>query len=128
VSDVFHADCPAREVLGHLTGRWTVLVLTALLAGPQRYHELRRGIEGVSDKMLSATLRTLVVDGLVARTVTRGSPPQVSYALTDLGRGASGALEILIGWVRDNADRILLAQAKHRTEPGQVQVTRSARL
>jgi DNA-binding HxlR family transcriptional regulator len=112
VGDVFHAGCPAREVLGHLTGRWAVLVLAALAGGPRRYHELRSGIEGISDKMLTATLRTLVADGLLARSVTMGSPPQVSYALTDLGRGASGALQTLIDWVRENADGILRARAE----------------
>src|SRR5437867_1777679 len=68
VRDVFHSDCPARHVLGHLTGRWTVLVLAALQPGPRRYHELRRTIEGISDKMLTATLRTLVDDNLLTRT------------------------------------------------------------
>ncbi len=118
MSDVLHADCPAREVLTHLTGRWAVLVLTALSAGPRRYYELRRAVDGVSDKMLSATLRTLVVDGLLDRTVTPGSPPQVTYALTGLGRSASDALDVLIGWVRDNAEQIQLAQAERRGSAG----------
>jgi DNA-binding HxlR family transcriptional regulator len=107
VRDVFHTDCPARHVLGHLTGRWTVLVLAALQPRPLRYHELRRKVEGISDKMLAATLRTLVDDNLLARTVTPDSPPQVTYALTGLGRGASEALRPLLDWVREHAEQIV---------------------
>jgi DNA-binding HxlR family transcriptional regulator len=107
VRDVFNTDCPARHVLGHLTGRWTVLVLAALQPGPRRYYELRITIEGISDKMLTATLRTLVDDNLLTRTVTPGSPPQVSYALTELGRGASDALRPLLDWIRENAEQII---------------------
>jgi DNA-binding HxlR family transcriptional regulator len=107
VRDVFNTDCPARHVLSHLTGRWTVLVLAALQPGPRRYHELRSTIEGISDKMLTATLRRLVDDNLLSRTVSPGSPPQVSYALTELGRGASDALRPLLDWIREHAEQII---------------------
>src|SRR5881394_1548796 len=59
VGDVFHKECPAREVLGHLAGRWAILVLTALPARPRRYHELRTVVAGISDKSLSTTLKSL---------------------------------------------------------------------
>jgi DNA-binding HxlR family transcriptional regulator len=84
-----------------------VLVLAALQPGPRRYHELRITIEGISDKMLTATLRTLVDDNLLSRTVIPDSPPQVSYALTDLGRGASDALRPLLDWIRAHAEQII---------------------
>ncbi|MEU6798877.1 helix-turn-helix domain-containing protein [Nonomuraea wenchangensis] len=100
-------------VLDHVSGRWAVLVLTALRDGPQRFHELRAEVEGVSEKMLSQTLRTLVRDGFVHRTVKPSTPPQVSYALTGLGGGVTGAVQPLFDWVRDHADDILAAQAAH---------------
>jgi len=106
MGDVFHTDCPARRLLGHLTGRWSLLVLAALDDGPLRYHEIRRTVEGISDKMLAATLRTLVDHHLLSREVGDGNPPRVDYALTDLGRGASTALQPLLTWIRENADEI----------------------
>jgi DNA-binding HxlR family transcriptional regulator len=106
VGDVFHADCPAREVLGHLTSRWTVLVLTVLLKEPHRYHQLRTAVGGISDKMLSATLRSLTEHGLVCREVGPGQPPAVTYSATELGRGAAAALQPILDWIRDNAESI----------------------
>ncbi|WP_346434124.1 helix-turn-helix domain-containing protein [Nonomuraea composti] len=113
MSDAFHQDCPARMVLDHVSGRWAVLVLTALGDGPHRFHELRARVEGVSEKMLSQTLRTLVRDGFVRRTVKPSRPPQVSYALTGLGEGVTRSLQPLFDWVRDHAGDILAAQAAH---------------
>ncbi|GAA2204106.1 helix-turn-helix domain-containing protein [Nonomuraea monospora] len=113
MSDAFHRDCPARMVLDHLTARWAVLVLTALRPGPLRFHELRTKIEGVSEKMLSQTLRTLTRDGFVGRTVIPATPPQVSYALTPLGEGVTEPLQALSDWVRDHADAIVGAQAAY---------------
>ncbi|MBT2207178.1 MULTISPECIES: helix-turn-helix domain-containing protein [Actinomadura] len=106
MGDEFHKDCPAREVLGHLAGRWTILVLTALLAQPRRYHELRAVVEGISDKSLAATLRALQQDGLVHREVGAGQPPPVTYSVTPLGRGAAAALDPLLRWIRANAKEI----------------------
>jgi DNA-binding HxlR family transcriptional regulator len=107
MGEVFHAGCAGREVLGHLASRWTVLVLAALLDRPHRYHELRSAVGGISDKMLSATLRTLMDDDLVHREVDPGQPPRVTYSVTDLGRGAAAALQPVLDWIRDNAERIL---------------------
>jgi DNA-binding HxlR family transcriptional regulator len=106
MGDVFHRDCPAREVLGHLAGRWTILVLSALVKEPRRYHELRAVVAGVSDKSLSATLRSLREDGLVHREVGAGQPPSVTYSVTELGRGAAAALNPLLDWIRANAVEI----------------------
>ncbi|MFI7132753.1 winged helix-turn-helix transcriptional regulator [Nonomuraea sp. NPDC050153] len=116
MGDAFHRDCPARMVLDHVAGRWAVLVLTALRDGPLRFHELRKKIEGVSEKMLSQTLRTLVRDGFVRRTVTPSTPPQVSYALTGLGEGVTESLRSLFDWVRDHAGDILAAQNSYDRE------------
>ncbi|MFD0683605.1 winged helix-turn-helix transcriptional regulator [Actinomadura fibrosa] len=108
--DVFRRDCPARVVLDHVSGRWGVLVLTALGGGDLRFFELRERIEGISEKMLSQTLRTLVRDGLVVRTVEPSVPPKVSYGLTGLGRGIGEPLRALTGWIKEHAPEIVGAQ------------------
>ncbi|MFI5838903.1 winged helix-turn-helix transcriptional regulator [Catenuloplanes sp. NPDC051500] len=84
--EVFHTDCPARDVVDHVTSRWGIWVLIALLRHDLRFFELRDSIRGISEKMLAQTLRGLVADGLVSRTVEPTTPPQVTYALTDFGR------------------------------------------
>ncbi|MFG2621276.1 winged helix-turn-helix transcriptional regulator [Streptomyces sp. NPDC048507] len=84
--DVFHTDCPARDVVDHVTSRWGVWVLISLRSNDLRFYELRDGIRGISEKMLSQTLRALVQDGLVRREVEPTTPPQVTYGLTEFGR------------------------------------------
>ncbi|WP_250284976.1 MULTISPECIES: winged helix-turn-helix transcriptional regulator [unclassified Frankia] len=111
--DAFRSDCPARVVLDHVTSRWGVLVLTGLATGPLRFHELRTKIEGISEKMLSQTLRTLVRDGLVERAVEPSSPPRVSYSLTPLGEGLTQPLQHLFIWIRDHARLVSAAQERH---------------
>ncbi|MET7640202.1 helix-turn-helix domain-containing protein [Streptomyces sp. NPDC005438] len=106
MGDTAHADCPARGVLDHVTSRWGVAVLGALRDGPLRFHQLRDRVGRVSEKMLSQTLRTLVADGLVLRTVEPTSPPAVSYALTELGEGVSVPLGALSDWLRRHAPAI----------------------
>jgi DNA-binding HxlR family transcriptional regulator len=112
LSDVFHSDCPARTVLDHVTSRWGVWVLMALREKELRFYELRERIEGVSEKMLSQTLRTLVRDGLLWRAVEPSTPPRVTYGLTPLGRGTSEPLASMFGWIRENAVDILATQAE----------------
>lgn len=113
MDQVFRRDCPARAVFDHLTGRWALLVLAALRSGPLRFHQLRNHIDGVSEKMLSQTLRTLDRDGLVERTVEPTKPPQVSYALTPLGYEGAGHLCALISWVGERAPVIVAAQERY---------------
>jgi DNA-binding HxlR family transcriptional regulator len=84
--DAFLARCPSRQLLDRISDKWVTLVLAALSDGPQRYSELARRIAGVSQKMLTQTLRSLERDGLVTRTVTATVPVTVSYELTELGR------------------------------------------
>ncbi|MFF2790845.1 winged helix-turn-helix transcriptional regulator [Streptomyces sp. NPDC058049] len=83
--DVFHTDCAARDVVDHVTSRWGVWVLIALRSNSLRFYELRDSIQGISEKMLAQTLRSLVQDGLVWREVEPTTPPQVTYGLTDFG-------------------------------------------
>ncbi|GAA2065902.1 helix-turn-helix domain-containing protein [Streptomyces albiaxialis] len=93
--DVFHTDCPARDVVDHVTSRWGIWVLISLRGGDLRFYELRESIRGVSEKMLAQTLRALVQDGLVHREVEPTTPPQVTYGLTEFGRDLGEPLEDL---------------------------------
>ncbi len=97
--ELFSEKCPAREVLKHITSRWGVLVLIALLGGTHRFSELRRKIGGVSERMLAQTLQWLEADGLVQRTAYPVVPPHVDYRLTPLGREAAQRVEALADWV-----------------------------
>ncbi|WP_194895835.1 winged helix-turn-helix transcriptional regulator [Catenulispora pinisilvae] len=92
------ADCPARHLLDRIGDRWSVLVLTALSDGSVRFSELRRRIEGVSQKMLTQTLRGLERDGIVRRIVHPGVPVRVEYTLTDAGRLLREPLAALQDW------------------------------
>ncbi|HWW99301.1 helix-turn-helix domain-containing protein [Collimonas sp.] len=90
--------CPVRDVLDRIGDAWSVLVLTTLEPGPQRFNQLRRQVEGISQRMLTVTLRHLERDGLVLRTVIPSTPPQVEYALTDMGRSLCIPLKVLADW------------------------------
>ncbi|MCA0156650.1 helix-turn-helix transcriptional regulator [Tsukamurella sp. M9C] len=90
--DVFAKDCPSREVFAHVTGRWGALVLGRLRSEPQRFGEIRRQVEGISDRMLTQTLRDLVRDGLVSRYSAGTNPPHTEYRLTPAGAGVADAV------------------------------------
>ncbi|MFI6425127.1 winged helix-turn-helix transcriptional regulator [Promicromonospora sp. NPDC050880] len=102
--DVFHTDCAARQVLDHVTSRWGVWVLIRLGERPLRFYELRDRIEGISEKMLSQTLRNLVQDDLVWRTVEPTAPPTVTYGLTPSGTGLGERLAALLDWIESTFD------------------------
>jgi len=105
---VLPANCPSRTVLDHVTSKWGVLVLMALTTEPSlRWGELRRTIEGVSEKMLAQTLRTLEQDGLVHRAAQPVIPPRVDYSLTPRGRELTEHLIPLMDWIAFNASEIL---------------------
>ena len=112
--EVFAAGCPSRVVLDHVTSKWGVLVLVALADGPQRWSELRRRAEGISEKMLAQTLRTLEADGFVHRDAQPVIPPRVDYSLTERGAELVALLLPLFGWVVANADDIVGERAPHR--------------
>ena len=111
-ADPLSANCPSRVLLDHVTSKWGVLVLIALSRGTLRWAELRRRVEGVSEKMLSQTLKHLVADGLVWRRVEPTVPPQVTYGLTELGEGTAERLGGMFDWIRGNADTILDARGQ----------------
>lgn len=103
---VLPAACPSRIVLDHVTSKWGVLVLIALSERTLRWGELRRTVQGISEKMLASTLRTLEQDGLVLREATGSIPPRVDYSLTPPGRGLTAHLLPLMGWIAAHAGAI----------------------
>ena len=109
--DVFDSACPSRSVLDHVTSKWAVLVLAALHRGPKRFSALGRAIGGVSEKMLSQTLRTLETDGFVDRSVAPTRPPQVTYSLTALGVELTDHLAGLLGWIETRIGDIQAARS-----------------
>jgi DNA-binding HxlR family transcriptional regulator len=105
---VFPANCPSRTVLDHVTSKWGVLVLLALAEEESlRWSDLRRRAQGVSEKMLAQTLRTLGRDGLVRRVAHPVVPPHVEYSLTDRGRELADLLQPLMRWIVANAEEML---------------------
>jgi DNA-binding HxlR family transcriptional regulator len=108
--DPYHADCPTRRILDRIGDRWTVLVVSVLGDGDARFSELRRRIEGVSQKMLTQTLRGLERDGLVRRTVHPEVPVRVEYALTDAGRTLLEPLGALQQWAIEHLSDVSASQ------------------
>jgi len=112
-ADIFDRRCPARNVLGHVTGRWGGLVLMALQGGTLRYSELRARIDGISEKMLAQTLRDLEHDGLVLRRQHAEVPPRVDYTLTPGGIEVAQRVMSLISWLQDNVTDLVAAQRRY---------------
>lgn len=104
---VLPANCPSRTVLDHVTSKWGVLVIIALSQETLRWGELRRVVEGISEKMLAQTLRTLEADGFIHREAQPTIPPRVDYSLTPRGHALGERLLPLMDWIADNADEIL---------------------
>ncbi|MBL7259825.1 winged helix-turn-helix transcriptional regulator [Paractinoplanes lichenicola] len=103
--DVYDASCPCRQVLDLLANKWSALALGALEDGPRRFGALRDRLDGVSPKVLTATLRKLEDQGLIDRTVFPSVPLHVEYSLTPLGADACAPLAALRQWVVANIDR-----------------------
>ena len=107
-----HAACKAEvvETLALIGDKWTVMVVGALSKGPIRYNEIRRRVEGISQRMLTLTLKGLERDGIVTRTMYPTIPPRVDYELTELGRKLIVPLKALSKWARDNRPAMLAAR------------------
>ncbi|GAA1798791.1 helix-turn-helix domain-containing protein [Nocardioides hankookensis] len=101
------------DMLARVGDKWSLLIVRTLGAGPLRFNELRRQVGDISQKMLSSTLKVLERDGLVSRTVVASVPPQVEYALTDLGHELLGPVRELAEWTSTNTPRILTARAAY---------------
>jgi DNA-binding HxlR family transcriptional regulator len=116
--DVFGAACPSRPVLEDVTGRWGALAMGALAGGPMRFNELRRRVEGVSQKMLAQSLQALERDGLVIREVQSTFPLKVEYSLTPTGEVLAAKLLDLISYLTSSMPAILDAQQSYdRSRP-----------
>ncbi|PWH07862.1 transcriptional regulator [Brachybacterium endophyticum] len=102
--------CPSRQLLDRIGDRWTVLIIGTLEEGPLRFSQISRRIEGISQKMLTQTLRSLEADGLVVRTVYAEVPPRVEYELSSLGRTLLEPLEVLRTWASDHMDEVRAAR------------------
>jgi DNA-binding HxlR family transcriptional regulator len=100
--DAYLASCPSRRLLATLSDKWVTLVVCALGERDHRYSELSARLAGVSQKMLTQTLRSLERDGLVDRSVTASVPPRVDYSLTDLGRSLLEPIQHIKAWAQDN--------------------------
>lgn len=125
--DAFLAACPSRQLLARLSDKWVVLVLAALGTDgshqpngecqvadrPLRYSELSRQLAGVSQKMLTQTLRSLERDGLVSRTVIPTVPVTVTYELTDLGRSLYATVRDLKAWAQDHMDEVVARRERY---------------
>jgi DNA-binding HxlR family transcriptional regulator len=110
---VFARNCPSRGTLEHITGRWGALTLGALHDGTFRFNELRRRVDGVSEKMLSQTLQALERDGLVHRDAQPTNPPRVDYTLTPLGREVTQHLLTLIHFMEGHMDDVLESRERY---------------
>jgi DNA-binding HxlR family transcriptional regulator len=107
------ATCQLRDVLDRVGDKWSVLVMALLGAGPRRYSELERSIEGISQRMLTLTLRSLERDGLVIRTVTPTSPPRVDYTLTPVGVTLSREVSSLIEWAEEHREYVAKSRVRY---------------
>lgn len=108
---VLAKDCPSRAILNHLTSRWGALVMIVLLGGTKRFSEIRREIEGVSERMLSETLKQLEADGMLIRKSYNTVPPHTDYTLTEYGVQAAEKIHALVDWLENNLGEILAFQA-----------------
>ena len=123
MTDIVLEAAPARrdtgaclkvtQVLSRIGDKWTVLIIILLRERGYRFNELKRGIDGISQRMLTLTLRNMERDGLVTRTVTPSIPPRVDYELTDIGRSLAGPVRILGDWAFDNLRSIAVAQTTY---------------
>lgn len=105
IPDVLEESCATRQALERLAAKWRVLLIYALLAGPQRHAQLRRRLPGITQKMLTETLRAMESDGLVERLVLKDTAPQhVEYALTALGKTLQEPLAAICAWALDQAE------------------------
>lgn len=112
------ACAPVRAILNRVGDKWSVLIVMALCSGPLRFNELKRAVDGITQRMLTLTLRGMERDGLITRKVHPTTPPRVEYALTDLGRSLRGPVEAIGNWAVQNEAHIARAQARYDAENG----------
>lgn len=110
--DAYARECPTRQLLDRIGDKWSVLILLLLGEEEMRFNRLKRRIDGVSQKMLSQTLRSLERDGLVTRHAVATVPVTVSYRITPLGRDLTASLRLMIDWAETRMPEVTDAQAR----------------
>jgi DNA-binding HxlR family transcriptional regulator len=116
--NVFDSHCPTRQVLDLIADKWTVLIIRRLADGTLRFAELRRSVDGISQKVLTNILRSLERDGIVTRRIYASVPPKVEYSLTALGRSLCNLVEGICGWAEANIEKVQAAREVYvRTPP-----------
>ncbi len=116
-ADAYLRSCPSRGVLDVIGSKWTVLIIPALIDRPLRFGELRRRLDGITQKSLTQALRQLERDGFLRRTQYPTIPPRVEYALTSLGHRAADLLNAIRQWAQDNLVEVLAARARYDSRP-----------
>lgn len=110
--NVYAQHCPARMILDRVADKWTLLILNILVERPMRFNQLKRDVEGISQKVLSQTLKNLVRDGFVERNVFPSVPVTVEYSSTPLGKTLAKPIAELTYWAEQNMERVLSSQKK----------------
>jgi DNA-binding HxlR family transcriptional regulator len=108
--NVFDSHCPTRQVLDLIADKWTVLIIRRLADGTLRFAQLRRSVDGISQKVLTNLLRSLERDGIVTRRIYASVPPKVEYSLTSLGRSLCNLVEGICGWAEANIEQVQAAR------------------
>ncbi|TKW65877.1 MAG: helix-turn-helix transcriptional regulator [Paracoccus denitrificans] len=114
--NLLDACTPVRAILNRIGDKWSVLIVMALCSGSLRFNELKRAVDGITQRMLTLTLRGMERDGLLTRKVHPTTPPRVEYALTELGLSLRGPVEAIGTWAVANEARIAAAQARYDAE------------
>lgn len=109
IDPIYRADCPSRAILDQIADKWSMLVLQ-VLHEPRRFNAIKRRLDGVTQRVLTQTLRRLERNGMVERQVLGGSPPGVQYSLTAMGVSLQGPFGVLYDWTVANMEEIELAQ------------------
>ncbi len=115
--NVFDSHCPTRQVLDLIADKWTVLIIRRLAAGTLRFSQLRRSVDGISQKVLTNILRSLERDGIVTRRIYASVPPKVEYSLTNLGRSLCSLVEGICGWAEANIEQVQAAREVYARTP-----------
>jgi DNA-binding HxlR family transcriptional regulator len=115
--NVFDRNCPTRQVLDCIADKWTVLIIRRLAEGTLRFAQLRRAVDGISQKVLTNTLRALERDGIVTRRIYASVPPKVEYSLTDLGRSLCNLVEGICRWAEANIEQVQAAREVYDCTP-----------
>jgi DNA-binding HxlR family transcriptional regulator len=113
VPNAYSADCPTRQILDRVGDKWAVLILLLLRQQPLRFNQLRREIEGISQKMLSQVLKSLERDGMIRRRAIATVPVTVEYSITPLGVTLAGAVDPLRDWAEHHLKEVLVAQRRY---------------